>query len=131
MCLQGAAVISAVNTLTWKSGQDAGVGTSFLWVFRRVFGLEELVEVEKFSVPPVDEILTPSFNLHLNHKALGEKRTHESALFLSFFVCLKVCGIFLNFIFTYKVVNEAFLLLNISNGGADRDIVRQLIKVTE
>lgn len=128
MCLQGAAVISAVNTLTWKSGQDAGVGTRFLWVFRRVFGLEELVEVEKFSVPPVDEILTPSFNLHLNHKPLGEKRTHKSALFLSFFVCLKVCGIFF---FTYKVVNEAFLLLNISNGGTDRDVVRQLIKVTE
>lgn len=33
--------------------------------------------------------------------------------------------------FTYKVVNEALLLLNISNGGADRNIMRQLVKITE
>lgn len=32
---------------------------------------------------------------------------------------------------TYVVVNEALLLLNISNGGSNRDVMRQLIKVTE
>lgn len=31
---------------------------------------------------------------------------------------------------TYKVVNEALLLLDIGDDSADRDIVRQLIKVT-
>lgn len=39
----------------------------------------------------------------------------------------QVCGCF----FTYKVVNEAFLLLDISDGGTDRDVVRELVKVTE
>lgn len=38
---------------------------------------------------------------------------------------------FLTFYVTYIVDNEAFLLLNISNGGGDRDVMRQLIKVTE
>lgn len=33
--------------------------------------------------------------------------------------------------YTHKVVDEAFLLLDVSDGGADRDVVRQLIKVTE
>jgi len=32
---------------------------------------------------------------------------------------------------TYKVVYEAFLLLNIGNGGTNRDVVRELIKVTK
>lgn len=76
-----AAVISAAISLTWKSRQDAGVGTRFLRVLRRVFGLQDLVEVEEFSVPPVDEILTPSFSPHLNHKPLGEKRKHEAGLY--------------------------------------------------
>lgn len=31
---------------------------------------------------------------------------------------------------TYKVVNEALLLLDIGNDSADGDIVRQLIEVT-
>lgn len=30
---------------------------------------------------------------------------------------------------TYKVVNEAFFLLDVSYGGSDRDIIRQLLKV--
>lgn len=29
------------------------------------------MEGKKFSVPPVDEIFTPPFSLHLNHKPLG------------------------------------------------------------
>lgn len=32
---------------------------------------------------------------------------------------------------TYVVVNEALLLLDISNGGGDGDVVRQLLKITE
>lgn len=72
MCLH-----THTHTPTWKSRQDAGVGTRFLWVFRRVSGLKDLVEVEKFPVPPVDEILTPSFSFHLNHKPLGEKQRHK------------------------------------------------------
>lgn len=71
------AVISAAISLTWKSRQDAGVGTGFLRVLRRVLGLEDLVEVEEFSVPPVDEILAPSFSPHLNHKPLGGKKKHK------------------------------------------------------
>lgn len=31
---------------------------------------------------------------------------------------------------TYKVVDEAFLLLDTSDGGADGDIMRKLVKVT-
>lgn len=30
---------------------------------------------------------------------------------------------------TYKVVDEAFLLLDVGDGGTDSDVVRQLIKV--
>lgn len=37
----------------------------------------------------------------------------------------------LRFYSTYVVVNEALLLLNISNGGRDGDVVRQLLKITE
>lgn len=33
------------------------------------------------------------------------------------------------FVKTYKVVDEAFLLLDVGDGGADSDVVRQLIKV--
>lgn len=118
-----AAVISAAISLTWKSRQDAGVGTRFLRVLRRVFGLQDLVEVEEFSVPPVDEILTPSFSPHLNHKPLGEKRKHEAGLYsLSSKLSADFCK-------TYKVVDEAFLLLDVGDGGADSDVVRQLIKV--
>lgn len=69
-----------IRPLTWEKGQHAGVGTGFLWVLRRVPGLQDLVEVEKFPVPPVDEVLTPSFGLHVNHKPLGEKRSQETAL---------------------------------------------------
>lgn len=85
MCLHAAAVISAVNTYTptWNRRQDVGVGTRFLCAFRRVFGLEDLVEVEKFSIPPVDEILAAPFSLHLNHKHLGEMRERNS--FVLFF----------------------------------------------
>lgn len=111
--------------LTWKRGQDAGVGTRFLWVLGRIFGLEGLVKAEKFSVPSVDEILTPSFSLHFNHKPLGETEM-ETQLSL----CLgSVSSMFL--LITYKVVNEALLLFSISDDGADRHIRRQLIKVTE
>lgn len=115
-----------IRPLTWEKGQHAGVGTGLLWVLRRVPGLQDLVEVEKFPVPPVDEVLTPSFGLHVNHKPLGEKQSHETAL-----VCVQnFAVVLLYFCLTYKVINEAFLLLNISNGGADWDIMRQLIKVT-
>lgn len=118
-----AAVISAAISLTWKSRQDAGVGTRFLRVLRRVFGLQDLVEVEEFSVPPVDEILTPSFSPHLNHKPLGEKRKHEAGWYsLSSKLSADFCK-------TYKVVDEAFLLLDVGDGGTDSDVVRQLIKV--
>lgn len=67
--------------LTWERGQDAGVRTRLLGVVRSIFRLEELVEVEKFTVPPVDEILAPSFSLHLNHKPLSEKETHGNVHF--------------------------------------------------
>lgn len=33
------------------------------------------MEGKEFSVPPIDEIFTPSFRLHLNHKSLGGKET--------------------------------------------------------
>ncbi len=97
MRLHAAAAIRAVNTLTWKNGQDAGAGAKFVGVFRRVFGLEDLVKVEKFPVPPVDEILIPSFSLDLYHKPLRENQTHETDLYRSLFVILaklKVCGKF-------------------------------------
>lgn len=69
--------------LTWKRGEDAGVGTRSFGVFRRVSGLKDLVEVKELSVPPVDQILAPSFGLHLNYKPLGERRTLETALVIS------------------------------------------------
>lgn len=75
--MNSTAVFSAVDTPTWQRGQNAGVGTRFLRVLRRVFGLKDLVEIEKFSVSPVDQVLAPSFSLHLNHKPLGEKQKHE------------------------------------------------------
>lgn len=56
--------------LTWEGGQEAGVWTRLLGAFRGVFGLQILMEGKKFSVPPVDEIFTSSFSLHLNHKSL-------------------------------------------------------------
>lgn len=75
------AVFSSVDTLTWKRGQNAGVGTRFLCVFRRVFGLKDVMEIEKFSVSPVDQVLAPPFSLHLSHKPLGEKQKHKSFRF--------------------------------------------------
>lgn len=36
-----------------------------------------------------------------------------------------------SFFNAYKVVDEAFILLDISNGGADWDVERELIKVTK
>lgn len=70
------------QTLTWKRRQDAGVGTGLLRVFRGVFGLEDLMQVEKLSVSPVDQILTLSFSLHLNHKQLKRKEKRELLTFL-------------------------------------------------
>lgn len=35
------------------------------------------------------------------------------------------------FYFSYIIVDEALFFLNISDGGGDRDVMRQLIKVTE
>lgn len=72
-----------LHRLTWEGGQRAGVLSLPVWLFRRVFGLQRLVEGKKFSVPPIDEIFTPSFSLHLNHKPLAEKKTqHRSDIFV-------------------------------------------------
>lgn len=131
-------LLSAYHThsLTWQSGQDAGVGPGSLWVCRRVSGLQDLVEVEKLPVPAVDQILAPSFSPHLNHKPLKKKRDRtEPDLYFTLSVQTRLeLFLFLNFVVnfqTHEVVDEALLLLDVSDGGADRDVVRQLIKVTE
>lgn len=46
-------------------------------------------------------------------------------------ICLSLVYGFIRVYSTYVVVNEALLLLDISNGGGDGDVVRQLLKITE
>ena len=115
------------HTLTWKRRQDAGVGAAFFRVLGRVFGLKYLVEVKKFPVPPVDQVLTPPFSLHLNHKPLERKHKPHKHCNSGFRDLLEAGGVH----DAYEIVNEAFLLLSISNGGTDGDVVRELIKITD
>lgn len=82
--------VVATDTLTWKRGQDASVGTWSLWIFRGIFGLNDLVEVEKFSVPPVDQILAPSFSLDLNDEPLEGRERLESVLCKNSFAIRKL-----------------------------------------
>lgn len=116
----------STGALTGQRRQDASVGARLLWILRGVFGLKDLVEVQKLPVPPVDQILAPSFRLHLNYKLLRGRKGHlkllRSIKSTFFFFEEKTK--------TYKVVDETFLLLNVGDDGADRDIIRQLIKVT-
>lgn len=107
------------SVVTWKRGQDAGVGTGSLGVFRGIFGLDDLVEVEKFPVPPVDQILAPSFGLDLNDEPLDKRRDLK---------VIPASGKSQTRT-TYKVVDETFLLLNVGDDGADGHIVRQLFKI--
>lgn len=48
-------------------------------------------------------------------------------------MCLKTLGSGKNefIVRTYVVINEAFLLLNISNGGTDGNVMWELVKVTK
>lgn len=76
------------HRLTWEGGQDAGVRTRLLCVLRGVFGLQILMEGKEFSVPPVDEIFTLSFSLHLNHKPLGGEDNNNNNNINHIFVCV-------------------------------------------
>lgn len=58
----------------------AGVRTRLLCVFRRVLGLQGLVQGQVLSVPPVDEIFTSSFSLHFNHKPLGGDKKQNTLI---------------------------------------------------
>lgn len=46
------------------------------------------MEAKEFPVPPVDEIFTPSFGLHLYHKPLGGGKTTSAIYFSPFYKVL-------------------------------------------
>ena len=81
MSPRAAAVISSSTPqpcmLTWESRQDDCVWAGSLRVSGGVLGLEDLVEVEKLPVPPVDQVLAPSFNPHLYNKPLEEEKKNK------------------------------------------------------
>lgn len=66
------------HTLTWQGRQGAGVRTRSVRVLGGVLGLQDLMEVEKLSVPPVDKVLAPSFSLHLDDKHLAEEKRRKA-----------------------------------------------------
>ena len=72
--------------LTWESRQDDCVWAGSLRVSGGVLGLEDLVEVEKLPVPPVDQVLAPSFNPHLYNKPLEEEKKKTRVRMRSRFV---------------------------------------------